>query len=185
MNKSRHTERVSSLLEDLIQKMAAESPLLELSRNDYLIRAGMIEHHLYFIESGAVRVIYQTEIEEHTIRLGYKGSIITALDSFLSKAPTEFYIQALRKTTYRAITRTDFNEFVQSSPTRVVQYNDLLRVFVIEQIEREQDLLTDSPVDRLARVERRSPMLFQEVPLRYIACYLRMSPETLSRIRKS
>jgi CRP/FNR family transcriptional regulator, anaerobic regulatory protein len=56
---------------------------------------------------------------------------------------------------------------------------------IVQQIEREVDLLTASPTERLARVLKRSPNLFQEVPLKYIASYLRMTPETLSRIRNS
>jgi hypothetical protein len=53
------------------------------------------------------------------------------------------------------------------------------------QVAREIDLLTDSPTMRLERILKRSPQLFNEIPLKYIASYLRMTPETLSRIRKS
>ena len=41
------------------------------------------------------------------------------------------------------------------------------------------------PRQRLQRVLGRSPRLFQEVPHKYIASYLRMSPETLSRLLNS
>jgi CRP-like cAMP-binding protein len=64
-------------------------------------------------------------------------------------------------------------------------YSVLLEQLVLQQMEREQDLLITSPVERYQRVLERSPMLFQEVPHKYIAAYLRMSPETLSRIKKS
>jgi len=46
-----------------------------------------------------------------------------------------------------------------------------------------RDRLEPSPLERYNAVLRRSPQLFQHVPLRHIASYLRMSPETLSRIR--
>jgi len=65
------------------------------------------------------------------------------------------------------------------------QYIALLETLVVQQMERELDLLTPSPLGRLARVQQRSPHLFQEIPLKYIASYLRMTPETLSRIRNS
>jgi CRP/FNR family transcriptional regulator, anaerobic regulatory protein len=61
----------------------------------------------------------------------------------------------------------------------------MLETLLTQQIEREVDLLTASPTERLSRVLKRSPNLFQEVPLKYIANYLRMTPETLSRIRNS
>ena len=49
-------------------------------------------------------------------------------------------------------------------------------------MEREHDLMLADPKMRLERVRQRSPQLFQEVPHKYIAAYLRMSPETLSRL---
>jgi len=55
----------------------------------------------------------------------------------------------------------------------------------LQQMERERDLLTSSPMERYLRVKDRSPQLFQEIPNKYIASYLRMTPETLSRLKKS
>ena len=52
-------------------------------------------------------------------------------------------------------------------------------------LEREVDLITYSPQKRFERVFERSPQLFQEIPQKYIASYLRMTPETLSRILKN
>ena len=64
-------------------------------------------------------------------------------------------------------------------------WKQILEAFVIQQMDRETDLLTKSPEERFKRVLNRSPQLFQEIPHKYIASYLRMSPETLSRIKKS
>jgi len=57
---------------------------------------------------------------------------------------------------------------------------------LLGRIEREIDLVTYSPKERLDRLFNRSPHLFQLFPHKYIASYLRMTPETLSRmLRKS
>lgn len=67
--------------------------------------------------------------------------------------------------------------------TQTIERNEF--IFKPGEIEREIDILTFSPAERLNRVQERSPHLFQEIPSKYIAAYLRMTPETLSRIRKS
>ncbi len=156
-----------------------------LKKNDYLLRPGMIEHHLYLVESGALRIIYLTEFEEHTIRFGYTGSLITSLGSFLKNTPSKFYIQAIRKTTVSMIRKQEFMTFVKSDARWQEQYQTILEDVVTQQLEREIDLLTFSPQERLNRVLERSPQLFQEIPSKYIASYLRMTPETLSRLRNS
>lgn len=61
----------------------------------------------------------------------------------------------------------------------------ILENLVIQQMEREIDILTSSPKERYERVLKRSPQLFQHIPNRHIANYLRMTPETLSRLKKS
>lgn len=52
-------------------------------------------------------------------------------------------------------------------------------------MERERDLLIESPKERYLRVFKRNPKLFQIIPNKHIANYLRMSPETYSRLKKS
>jgi CRP-like cAMP-binding protein len=155
------------------------------SKGDFVIREREVERFVYFVESGALRVFHVSEFEEQTIRFGYEGAIITSLSSFITGRPSEFYIEALRKTTLRMISRNDVFQLAHSDQESLAQYTALLETLVVQQIEREIDLLTESPTRRLQRVLERSPNLFQEIPLKYIASYLRMTPETLSRIRNS
>jgi CRP/FNR family transcriptional regulator, anaerobic regulatory protein len=173
-----------SLIKQLFEEPAS-TELQTYSKGAFIIKEGQVEQSLYFIVSGAVRVFHVTEFEEQTIRFGYQGSLITSLSSFITGRPSEFYIQALRKTSLRAIARTKLYEVIHGSSENQRQYIRILESLIIQQMEREIDLLTESPTKRLERVLVRSPNLFQEVPLKYIASYLRMTPETLSRVRNS
>jgi CRP-like cAMP-binding protein len=155
------------------------------SKGDFIVKEGQVEQSIYFIKTGAVRVFHVTEFEEQTIRFGYEGSTITSLSSFITGKPSEFYIEALRKTTVKIISKQQLFDLVNASPQHMHQYTRLLENLIVQQMEREIDLLTESPTKRLQRVLQRSPNLFQEIPLKYIASYLRMTPETLSRIRNS
>lgn len=170
---------INDLLQLLIQDLEPRS----LARNEFLLKAGEIERYVYFIRDGAVRVFLVSEFEEHTIRFAYTNSVFTSLSSFLTGKPSEFFLQALRKTTVYAIPKDVFLSKVQEDAEGLKLYCTVLEELVIQQMEREIDLLTNSPAERLKRVLLRSPQLFQEIPSRYIASYLRMTPETLSRIR--
>jgi len=177
-----------SALQQLLSEILSQPEIvrpLRLERNGYLIRAGDLEHSIYYVEEGALRVFLVSEFEEHTIRFGYAGSILTSLKAFYDGQPSEYYIQAMRKCRLLAVRKTDFMDFIQGNEERMRVYQGMLEEFVLQMMEREIDLLTHSPVERFRRVQARSPQLFQEVPLKYIASYLRMTPETLSRIRNS
>lgn len=156
-----------------------------LKRNEYLCMPGSQEHYMYYIVSGSLKIFIVDDYAEHIIRFGYRENFVTALDSFLSGGPTDFYMQALKKTELKAISKHKFMSLFDMSSEHKAMWDRILTSFVIQQIEREKDILISSPLERYQRVFRRSPQLFQEVPLKYIASYLRMSPETLSRIRNS
>ncbi len=157
---------------------------ITIDRNEYLKVKGSIDTNVYYIESGSVRIFVLDDYEEQTIRFGYKDNLIVSLDSFLTGKPSDFYIQAIKKTTVRIITKQQVDDFLATDSNKVL-WTGILENLLVQQMEREVDILTSSPKERYERVLKRSPQLFQEIPLRHIANYLRMSPETLSRLRKS
>ena len=156
---------------------------ITIGRNEFLKVKGSIDTNIYYVESGSLRVFILDEYEEQTIRFGYKENLIVSLDSFLTGKPSDFFIQAIKKTTVKVVTKQQMDTFFKTSENNL--WTNILEGLILQQMEREIDLLTNSPKERYQRVLRRSPQLFQEIPNRHIANYLRMSAETLSRLKKS
>lgn len=175
---------VNYFINEIEQQGLWKAPVT-IKRNDFLKQGNTIDTNLYFVVRGSFRVFVIDENEEHTIRFGYKNNLIAALDSFITESNSDLYIQALKESTVKAISKKDFLNFINSSEEYMKTWVTMLGMLVNQQMERERDLLTTSPVERYKRVLKRSPQLFQEIPNRYIASYLRMTPETLSRIKKS
>ena len=155
-----------------------------IDRNEFLKVKGSVDTNLYYIESGSLRIFVMDEYEEQIIRFGYKENLIVSLDSFLTGKPSNFFIQAIKRTVLKVIHKTQIDKFLEIESNRNL-WIKILENLVLQQMEREIDILTNSPKERYERVLKRSPQLFQEIPNRHIANYLRMSPETLSRLKKS
>lgn len=164
--------------------IALSQKTITLERNEFLKVKGSIDTHIYYVESGSLSVFILDECEEQVIRFGYQGNIIVALDAYLTGKPSDFYIQAIKKSTVKVITKLQMDNFLSKEENNLL-WTKILEDLVLQQMEREIDILTSSPKERYRRVLKRSPKLFQEIPNRYIANYLRMSPETLSRLKKS
>ena len=158
---------------------------IHLERNEFLSLSGSLDTNLYLVQEGALRVLLVNDGEEQVIRFGYPGSILASIDTFLSGKPSAFSVQALKKSRLLVLEKTQINSWLQSSADASATWIAALGQLVVQQLEREVDLLTASPRQRYERVLKRSPHLFQEIPHRHIANYLRMSPETLSRLQKS
>jgi len=158
---------------------------ISLKRNEYLKHSGTVDTNLYFIKSGTLQILLETEDDDITFRFAYEGNIISALDSFLSGNSSEFAIKAIKKSEVKLMKKELFDEFISSSSENLQLWQRILSTVILEMGEREKDLLLYSPEKRYQRLLERTPTLFQLVPAKYIASYLRMTPETLSRIRKS
>lgn len=157
---------------------------ITIERNEFLKVKGSIDTNVYYIVSGSLRIFVLSEYEEQIIRFGYKENLIVSLDSFLSNKPSDLFIQAIKKSVIKVISKQQFDTFLETENNRKL-WTKILADLVIQQMEREIDILTNSPKERYERVLKRSPQLFQEIPNRHIANYLRMSAETLSRLKKS
>lgn len=157
---------------------------ITIDRNEFLKVKGSIDTKVYYVESGSLRIFVLDEYEERTIRFGYKENLIVSLDSFLTGKPSVFFIQAIKKTVVKVVTKQQMDKFLETEDNKNL-WIGILENLVLQQLEREIDILTNSPKERYERVLKRSPQLFQEIPNRHIANYLRMSAETLSRLKKS
>ncbi|NDV15442.1 cyclic nucleotide-binding domain-containing protein [Muricauda sp. TY007] len=158
---------------------------VSLKRNEYLKVSGSTDTNLYYIIAGAIKIFILDDYEEHIIRFGYEKDFVATLDSFLSEQPSDVYIQAIRKSELKVISKVNFFSLINSNERNKQIWDTFMEQLILQLLEREKDILTVSPAKRYQRVLKRSPQLFQEIPNKHIASYLRMTPETLSRLKKS
>lgn len=167
----------------MLDILSLSNKTLVFERNQFVKLKGSVDTNIYYVESGSLKLYILDDDDEQIIRFGYKGNILVALDSYLGGRASDFFIQAIKKTTVRVITKEQMSAFVNAGEQNRRLWTEMMENLVLQQLEREVDLLTNSPKERYLRVLKRSPQLFQEIPNRYIANYLRMSPETLSRLK--
>jgi CRP-like cAMP-binding protein len=156
-----------------------------LAKDEFLIREGTVESNLYYVESGSFRVYFIEGEQERTMRFGYAGTFISSLDSFLNQTPSKFHIQAIKKSVVLGIDHTSLIHLIEESAELQRLWIAALSELIGQHVDREIHMLTTTPLDRYQILLNRSPWIFQEVPHKYIASYLRMTPETLSRLQKS
>lgn len=156
-----------------------------LKRGDNLGRFQTVDSQVYWVEEGVLRISSTQVDQELGMRFAYSGEVFSRLDSYIKAVPSRYRIQALRKSSLRSCSKQDFEDFLNHQPILKIYWQKMLYQLIYEMLEREDDLMINEPKARLERVLKRSPRLFQEVPHKYIAAYLRMSPETLSRLLNS
>lgn len=164
---------------ELYQKLLSsfeEIPLQTLSKGDQLCFDKDHILQLIHVYNGAV-AIYPKHIDE-IFRLAYTGDIILDVGKYCG-AEIHFECVALRETQCKSISLEDFLLSLgnQRAETEVI----FLKQMLAEQFQREKVLKLKTAQEKISAVLKNSPKIFQEVPLKYIAGYLNLSPETLSR----
>lgn len=170
---------------DYIDENDLWTKIINVDRKDFLKSANSTNTNLYFVIEGSLQIYIDGPEQSHIIRLAYKNSFFGAIDSFISEKPSEMIIQAIKKSRLKVISKSVFMRVLEQNPQLEKYWYKILEALILQQMEREIDLLTASPQERYKRVLERSPQVFQEIPNKYIASYLRMTPETLSRLKKS
>lgn len=154
-----------------------------LKRKQLLIREGDVCDFAVFIFSGCLRYYYIQNGEDCTGQFFFENGWYSDYESFLSGKPSIQNIEALEDCVLYAFTRKDleklyieypvFEKFGRLMAERAVlglmKKNEILSIYTHE--ERYLQLITDRP------------KVVERVSLKYIASYLGMKPESLSRIR--
>ena len=154
-----------------------------LAKNEHLIRAGEMENHLYWMVQGIVRGYYLKDGEELVAGFAFDYSLAGAYDSFLTKLPTNVFIQAISDVTMVSLHR-DHLELLYDRYKNFERYMRLtVEGMLLKKVHHEVAVLGYSAEERLQRLTRDTPQIFQMVPLKHLASYLGMKPETLSRLR--
>ncbi|HNL38970.1 MAG TPA: Crp/Fnr family transcriptional regulator [Saprospiraceae bacterium] len=177
-------QRVSALSRaDALTFASAWQLRRQMKRGDYLCAPGKVEQHVWFVAKGLFRIYYPTEQEEICAGFAYEDTMISSFPSFVRQTPSVFSIQALEKCTVLGIARSDLYAAIERWPAVSRLWSGLLEQVVAGLIEREIEISTTTPEQRYHNLMARAPYLFQRVPLKHIASYLRIKPETLSRVR--
>lgn len=173
------------VLTGIIEEKGLWSDSIILGRSENLANKPIHQSAIFQLESGAIRAFSLINDIDYTIRLIYGGDIFGYLDTFINGDPSSMELEALRESKVRYIRKEDFQLLLDQDKDFLKIWIELIQLLLLQFMERERDLLIASPQERLNKVLKRSPMVFQEIPHKYIASYLRMSPETLSRLKKS
>ena len=171
--------------EPLIQSIHAFSEVKTFSEGEHILRKGQVCHGAVFLAKGLARSYYLLEKKEVTSRLMEEGFIITSWLSFYRQQPSNEYIVAMEDCETVYLSFEDITRLYRDFPIfNVIGRKQVEYSFCQAEI-RTQMFRGLTTVKRFEFFKENHPSLIQRVPLKYIASYLGMSDETLSRLRSA
>ena len=164
--------------------LEAFEPIAVKRKKDLLI-PGEVCRYVYFIISGALRSYHVDEKGvEHIFQLSLENSWISDLESFFSQKPANYYIESIEESSLLRISYERLETLYAQVPKMERYFRILFQKAYINALQRLNATMWDSAEERYNDMVRENCTILQRVPQTYIASYLGITPESLSRIRK-
>jgi CRP-like cAMP-binding protein len=178
-----HIKNYSPLSSEAQQALQNCFEKISFSKNEYLLTQGQVCRNLYFLEKGALRGFYNLDGKEITHWFGFENDFVTSFHSFITGEAAVENIQLIEGSILWTISKETltglFNQYHEIERLVRIVYEK----YYIRLEERFVNAQFKTASERYENLLLHTPHIVERVPLGYIASYLGISQETLSRIR--
>lgn len=152
-------------------------------KGEHLLEIGQVCDHVCFLGTGLVRAYRIHDGEDLTEQFFFEGNYATEYESFLTRTPSTVGIVAMEPTTLLRFNHADLQKLYATSPMAERMGRLIAEHIFTGSARRTRSLLFDTPEQRYLALIKERPKVMARVPQKYIASYLGLKPESLSRIR--
>ena len=168
-----------------VEEIATHFSPIEISKNNYFIKAGRVSTNYLFLETGFIRA-FTTDLDgnEVTTEFYAENQVVFEVGSFFQKTASRESFQALENCSGWFITFDQLQYLFHSIP----EFREFGRMILVKGFisfkQRTLSLINETAEQRYESLIRARPEIFQMAPLKYIASYLGITDTSLSRIRR-
>ena len=155
-------------------------------KGDIIWGEGEVCNSLLYIEQGLLRQYYVKHGKNVTEHLSYEGNgVVWCIESYFHQTPTHLLMEALEPSVVWEIPRDLMEDISDTNCDISYLYRRFFEDSLILSQVKADMLRFESAKERYSRLMQLFPEIIKRAPLTYIASYLQMSLETLSRVRSS
>ena len=155
------------------------------AKGDMVLSEGEICTSIIYIDKGLLRQFYLKNGKEVTEYLAVEGCIMMSIESLFKEVPSLQQIEAIEPTIVYELPKKKLEEVALHNVNIQILYRKILEESLIVSQVHADLVRFESAENRYRRMCKISPQIALRAPLLFIASYLQMTPETLSRVRST
>ena len=179
----KHCNQLSRLDEEATHDLLRSVTGKSVRKGDYLLKAGEVCRHLFFVEEGLLKTFFTGEDKEFIMRFFPENWLFTVLDSFVSQSPSTYMIIALEPTNLTCISHEKLEELCKKHHCIERFYRKLVSFASINMMKRISEMLEENATERYKHFVENNRELTQRISLGDLSSYLGITQVSLSRIR--
>ena len=154
-------------------------------KGERVLDTGEVCKAMLFIEKGMTRQFYFKYDKDLTEHIGYEDGMVICLESYFKQEPTRLMVETLEPTVVWEMSKEAMERLAENYLDIAVMYRKFMEQSLIISQVKADTLRFESAHERYTKLLHSHPEILKRAPLVYIASYLQMTPETLSRVRSS
>ncbi len=158
---------------------------IQFKKKDFLTTVGQIETSAYFIIEGAVKYIAYKDDKEICVDLGFAGNFVSSFASCLAQKASAIAIQAVTSVTAMRLNYLSVFELLERSKNAERFHRRIAEALYIRESNRTYSLISQTAEERYLNLISHQPHALQLIPVKDLASYLGIHPDSLSRIRNN
>lgn len=179
------SRRYSTMTHDELDILESILVPMKFAKGDIILKEGEVCRCIYFIDKGLVRQFYIKHGKEVTEHLGDDHSVFMCIESLFKEVPTQLQVEALEPCMIYALPKDRLERVALHNVNIQILYRKILEESLILSQVHADLVRFETAQDRYRRMCKLYPQVVLRAPLLFIASYLQMTPETLSRVRAS
>jgi|SRR6185437_3449295 len=157
---------------------------VSVAKGAHFLAEGQVSHHIAYVKSGLTMHYKIHDGVEVPCDFTPENQWLAYLKSFTTKTPSDMAIMALEDTTLLRLSYNNLQRLCELQPKFLALKNHYTELSFFQNTQHGFDLAQLSGKQRYYKFMKEKPDLLNRVPQYYIAAYLGIKPQSLSRIRK-
>ena len=177
--------RYSTMTHDELDILESVLVPKKYSKGEMVLKEGEVCTSIIYIHKGLLREFYYKNKKEVTEYLAVEGTIMMSIESLFKEVPSSLQIEALETSVIYELPKKKLEEVALHNVNIQILYRNILEESLILSQVHADLVRFESAENRYRRMCKLTPQVILRAPLVYIASYLQMTPETLSRVRST
>lgn len=178
-------DQLSKLSPESREQFLAAFDRWVLPRDHFLVREKEVADYIFFINKGVARIYYYKGGKEITEWIALDGQFFLSITSFFQRSPSHLIIQTLEPAEVFGIHYNKLMELAKQHHDVETLFRKMMTASLILSQQRMDSIQFETAQQRYERLLQQFPDMVKRVPLSYIASFLGVTLETLSRIRSA
>jgi CRP-like cAMP-binding protein len=167
-----------------VNQLLKNAEFKKFKKGETIIKEGEMENYISFVLDGTMRTYFIKDEKEICLEFFFEADFTGSLDSFLTRTPSKLYQEALTNLSLVRLSYDNLMQLYNENPKFDRLGRILTQDLFMKTSNKVMELLSMSALERYEKLIEAYPKYHQFIPQKYLASYLNITPESLSRIRK-